>query len=313
MRTAREIERIAWKIREEVLQVLHEAGSGHTASSLGLAEFFATMYMGGVLEYDVEKPYWEGRDRLIVSNGHVVPVWYVTLAKAGFFPKSELWSLREMGSRLQGHPHRNLNSKFQIPNNKLQITNDKQEARGLKEGGGQVPGVENTGGPLGQGVSMSVGMGLGVKMRERHYKFEVGKVPRTFCLMSDAELQEGQVWEAFSFAVMNKLEQLTFIIDRNNIEIDAKVDEVVQIEPLEAKLEAWGMYVLEVDGHDPEELREAFEKDLAVHGRPAVLIMNTVPGKGVSFMENDFSWHGKVPDESELEKALKEIREKGGL
>ena len=175
MRSVRDIEIIAWKLRKIVLEMLYEAGSGHTASSLGLAEFFAVMY-GSVLRYDIENPDWEERDRLIVSNGHVVPIWYAVLAEMGFFPKDELKSLRKLGSGLQGHSHWK-----------------------------SVPGIENTGGPLGQGVSVAAGRGLGLMLKRRESGFGFGYVPKVFCLLSDAELQEGQVWEAFQFSVAKDL------------------------------------------------------------------------------------------------------------
>ena len=284
---------LAWKLRKEVLVMLHEAGSGHTASSLGLAEFMATMY-GSVLRYDVERPNWMGRDRLIVSNGHVVPIWYAVLAEFDFFPREELKTLRKLGSRLQGHPHT-------IYSDGRQVTCLRRQA-----GDELVPGVENTGGPLGQGVSVAVGRALGLKLQERELRSRLGYLPRVFCLLSDAELQEGQVWEAFQLAVKQRLSNLVFIIDRNNIQIDAYVDEVTQIEPLSAKLEAFGFEVREVDGNKVEDLVELFE-DRRLFEQPSGVIMKTVAGKGVSFMENKWEWHGKVPNKEELEKALVEL------
>ena len=290
---------LAWRLRKEVLMMLYEAGSGHTASSLGLAEFMVTMY-GSVLRYDVERPNWMGRDRLIVSNGHVVPIWYAVLAEFDFFPKKELKALRKLGSRLQGHPHT-------IYSDGRPACLPAQASAGRRvTGDGLVPGIENTGGPLGQGVSVAVGRALGLKLKERELKSRLGYLPRVFCLLSDAELQEGQVWEAFQLAVKQKLNNLVFIIDRNNIQIDAYVNEVTQIEPLSAKLEAFGFEVREVDGNKVEDLVELFE-DRRLFEQPSGVIMKTVAGKGVSFMENKWEWHGKVPNKEELERALEEI------
>lgn len=287
---AQDIQDKAWEMRRDVVEMLARAGSGHIASSLGLAEFFATMYLGGVMQYNPQDPWWEGRDRLIVSNGHVAPIWYAALAHAGFFPKEELLSYMSLGSKLQGHP---------------QIWMEKNSVDSKTRGG--TPGVENTGGSLGQGVSFATGISLALKLKKGELQRKFGYLPRTFCLMSDAELQEGQPWEAFLFAVQRKMSNLTFIIDRNNIEIDANIEDVSPIEPLEAKLEAMGLAVIEINGHEVEEIRDVFEKDLAIHVRPVVIIMHTIPGRGVSFMENDFEWHDRIPDENETKIAIEEI------
>lgn len=288
MKSAQELQQIAWKLRKEVLKILTKAGSGHTASSLGLAEFMAVMY-GSILRYNPERPDWGGRDRLIVSNGHVVPIWYAALAEFGFITKRELETLRQFGSRLQGHPHTFYQLSF--PKQKL------------------VPGIENTGGPLGQGVSVAVGRALGLSLKADLNRQRWGYQPRVFCLLSDAELEEGQVWEAFEFSVSHDLKDLVFIIDRNNIQIDAYVDEVIKLEPLTAKLEAFGLEVREVDGNRIEDLEMVFG-DRRLYQKSSVVIMKTVPGKGVSFMENKWEWHGKVPNRDELKMALKEIENK---
>ena len=287
MRPAQELKELAWKLRKEVLQVLVGAGSGHTASSLGLAEFVAVMY-GGVLRYIPDKPRWEGRDRLVVSNGHVAPIWYVTLAEFGFFPREELMSLRRLGSRLQGHPHT--------------IYSEGKEDL--------LPGIENTSGPLSQGVSVAVGISLGLRLKRDKLMWQVGHIPKVYCLMSDAELQEGQTWEAFELAVKQRVNNLVLIIDRNNIQIDTYVDKVMEIEPLEAKLEAFGFEVREIDGNKVEDLLMVFHDGRLGRERPSVVIMKTVAGKGVSFMENKWEWHGKVPSKEELERAIKEIDKK---
>ncbi len=285
MKSARELNQLAWGLRKEVLEMLAEAGSGHTASSLGLAEFMAVMY-GHILRYDPNHPNWEGRDRLVMSNGHAVPIWYAVLAEFGFIPKKELASLRRLGSDLQGHPH--------------------TEYRESAIGKGLVPGIENTGGPLGQGVSVAVGKALGLKLKEVELRHGFGYLPRVFCLLSDAELQEGQVWEAFEFAIKRNLKNLVLVIDKNNIQIDAYVDQVVRLEPLAAKLESFGFNVREVDGNRVTELIDLFSDGRLYEG-VSVVVMKTIPGKGVSFMENKWEWHGKVPNEEELEKALGEI------
>lgn len=286
---AQEVQDKAWKLRRDVVQMLAKAGSGHIASALGLSELFSTLYFGGVLHYDPKNPSWEGRDRLVVSNGHVCPIWYSSLARAGFFPVEELKTYSKMGSLLQGHPHLT-----------FEYDNDKVKRIGL-------PGIENSGGSLGQGLSLATGMALGLKLREEKLKREYGRIQRVFCLFSDAETQEGQAWEALQVAVMQKLSNLTFIIDRNNILIDGNVDDVSPIEPLDSKLESFGLHVLEVNGHDVEAIFKIFELDLAISSGPVAIILNTIPGKGVSFMENDFEWHDKIPSPEETKKAIEEI------
>lgn len=268
------------EIREEVIKVLVEAGSGHSAGSLGMADVFTALYFGGLLNLDPQHPWREDRDRIVLSAGHICPVLYVTLAHAGYFPKEELSTLRRIDSRLQGHPH----------------------ARSL-------PGVENTSGPLGQGTSVAVGMALALRA-----KFEVNKIPRVIGITSDGELQSGQVWEAAMMAAKNNLDHLTFITDRNQIQIDGYTEEVMPLEPLAQKIGSFGFQVLAVDGHNIQEILNALRFDLSIHRKPVWILSNTIPGKGVSFMENLPEWHGKLPMEpGQAVTALQELHRRRTL
>lgn len=270
----------AREIRVEIIKMLAEAESGHSAGPLGSTDLFASLYFGGIINFKKEEPYWEERDRLVLSCGHYAPVWYVTLALAGFFPIEELKTLRKLGSRLQGHPVRHV---------VYFGTNDKQ-----------LPGVENTGGPLGQGMSVAVGMALAGKMDKKKW--------RVVCVSSDAEQQEGQTWEAYQTAAKYGLGNLIFVIDRNEIQISGNLHEVMPIEPLRDKLTAFGLRVLEINGNNFEEILDAFEKAKLFPDQPKVIIMKTIAGKGVSFMEGNFQWHGKAPTNAEAEKALEELK-----
>ncbi len=281
MIAAHDVERVAGELRREVLRMIMDAGAGHLGSSLGLADFFATMYLGGVLRYNPHEPYWEGRDRLVVSNGHVAPIWYAALLRAGF-ARADRVSYAQFGSLLQGHPEIVMKGRQRIG----------------------FPGVENTGGSLGQGVSVATGIAAALRLGRSELVRRYGKMARVICLMSDAETQEGQTWEALQFASIQKLDVI-FVIDRNNIMIDAMVDEVSPIEPLTTKLEVMGIEAREVDGHDVDELRGVFEK---LGGRgPIALVMRTTAGKGVSFMEGRHEWHDRIPSESEYREAMKEL------
>ena len=270
----------AREIRIEMIKMLAKAESGHTAGAMGAADLFVSLYFGGLVNYKKEEPYWESRDRVVLSCGHYAPVWYATLALAGFFPIKELQTLRNLGSRLQGHPVRQISfsgSNYQ-----------------------QLPGVENTGGPLGQGISVAVGMALAAKMDRSKWK--------VVCISSDAEQQEGQTWEAYMTAAKYNLGNLTFIIDRNEIQISGNLHEVMPIEPLRDKLTSFGLRVFEINGNDTSEIMAAFEKGKLYPDQPKAMIMKTVAGKGVSFMEGDFRWHGKTPNNEEMEKALRELK-----
>lgn len=264
------LEGLAATIRQDIIKMLLEAGSGHSAGSLGMADIFTALYFY-VLNHNPKDPHWSKRDRLILSNGHICPVLYATLAHAGYFSVSELLTLRKLGSRLQGHPHRT-----------------------------SLPGLETTSGPLGLGLSQACGMAYAALMDKAKW--------RVVCLMGDGEQDCGNVWEAVLFAGKNRLHNLTAVIDRNNIQIDGFTEDVMPLEPLREKYEAFGWHVLEIDGHNFEDIISAFDQAKAIFEKPALIIAHTVPGKGVDFMENDFTWHGKPPNKEEAKKALNELR-----
>lgn len=270
-----DLAKIANAIREDIIKMLVSAGSGHSAGPLDMADVFTTLYFSGELNLNPKKPWDLDRDRIILSNGHICPVWYATLAHAGYFPKEELLTLRKIDSRLQGHPHYR-----------------------------ELPGVENTGGPLGQGLSQAIGVAMAARMDFKKY--------RTYCLMSDAELQEGQNWEAIMFAGKNNLANLTAIIDRNNIQIDGFTENIMPLEPLADKFRAFNWTVIDVDGHNYIEISNAINKAKTIFENPTVIIAHTIPGKGVDFMEGKFEWHGKPPNPDEAKLALKELRTLGG-
>ena len=268
------LEVTADEIRQSIIKMLIEAGSGHVAGPLDMADIFTALYFH-ILNIDPENPFKPDRDMLILSNGHICPVWYATLAHRGYFPISELATLRKLGTRLQGHPQYR-----------------------------SAPGIENSGGPLGQGLSQAAGLALAHKMDQ--------KPNRIYCLGSDAELQEGQIWEAAMFAGNKNLNNLTWIIDRNNIQIDGYTEKIMPIEPLRDKLEAFNWYVLEIDGHNFDEIIAACNHAKAILERPTVIIAHTIAGKGVDFMEYKFEWHSKTFKPGEAEKALDELRTLGG-
>lgn len=271
----KDLDQIAEKIREDVIAMLVAAGSGHSAGSLGMADVFTAIYFSKALNLDPNNPWDPNRDRVILSNGHICPVWYATLARAGYFPHEELLTLRQIGSRLQGHPHYKC-----------------------------LPGVENTAGPLGQGLSQAIGHGLAARIDKSDW--------RTICLLSDGELQEGQNWEAIMFAGKNNLYKLTAIIDRNNIQIDGFTENIMPLEPLTDKFKSFGWSVIEVDGHNIREIVDALDKAKSIFENPTAIIAHTIPGKGVDFMEHDFTWHGKPPNWAEATEALRELRSLGG-
>lgn len=272
------------EIREDIIQMLLAAGSGHAAGPLGMADVFTALYFGGVVNIDPKDPWNQTRDRVILSNGHICPVWYATLARAGFFPREKLLTLRKLGSGLQGHPHYR-----------------------------ELPGVENTGGPLGQGLSQAIGHALAVRMDVTSGKLPKGeRMPWVYCLMSDAELQEGQTWEAIMFAGKNNLHNITAVIDRNNIQIDGFTEDVMPLEPLVEKFKAFNWSVIEIDGHNIREAIDAFNKAMAIFENPTVIIAHTIPGKGVDFMDWNPVWHGKPPNREEASNALKQLRSMGG-
>ncbi|MBD3398172.1 transketolase [Candidatus Micrarchaeota archaeon] len=258
---------IANSIRKDVIEMLEEAKSGHSAGSIGLADIFTALYFN-VLYHDPKDPEWGERDRLVLSNGHVCPVMYAALAEAGYFPKEELMTLRKLGSRLQGHPHR-----------------------------GSLPGIENSSGPLGQGFSIAVGMAIAAKRERKRW--------RVYTIVSDGEQQEGQVWEAAMLAYKFRLGNLTAIMDRNNIQIDGFTEEVNPLEPIVAKYRAFGWHVIEVDGHNIKKIIDACEESKAIYERPTMIIAHTIPGKGIPFMEFLTEWHGKPPTKEQAAEAYK--------
>jgi len=267
----KELKLMANTIRKDLIEMLLEAKSGHSAGPLGMADVFAVLYFN-ILNYNPKNPEWKERDRLILSNGHIVPVRYAAMAEAGFFPKEELKTLRKLGTRLQGHPH------------DLAL-----------------PGLESTSGPLGQGTSIAAGVALAAKMDKKDF--------HVICLAGDGEINEGQAWEAFMFAAKNKLDNLIYVIDRNFIQIDGNTEGIMPLDPLNKKFEAFNFHVIELDGNNIKELIKGFEKAKTLTGKPICIIANTVPGKGVSFMENKFEWHGMPPNKEQAEKALKELNE----
>lgn len=256
------LELTANNIRKNIIEMLIEAKSGHTAGPLGMADIFTAFYFH-ILNHDPKKPDWAERDRLILSNGHICPVRYATMAEAGYFPKKELMTLRKLGTRLQGHPHRSA-----------------------------LPGVETTSGPLGSGLGQSAGMAYAARMDNKRH--------RIYCLMSDGEHNAGNTWESAMFAGKNKLNNLTAVIDRNNIQIDGYTEDIMPLEPLRDKYEAFGWHVLEIDGHNFQAIVDAVSEAKAIYEKPTVIIAHTIPGKGVSFMENDFKWHGVPPGISDM-------------
>ena len=260
------------EIRVEIIKILSDAGSGHPAGALGSADFWTVLYLGNLVNVRPNDPWWEDRDRVVLSAGHYCPVLYSVLAEKGFFPKEELYTLRKIDSRVQGHP----------------------VARCL-------PGVETSSGPLGQGISQAVGMALAGKMDRKKW--------RVVCFMGDGEQDEGQVWEAYMSAAKYKLSNLTIVVDRNNIQIDGHTEDVMPLEPFRFKLESFGLNVIEVDGHNLEEIINAYNMSKVYFDKPTVIVLHTIPGKGVDFMENEYSWHGKAPGAGEASLALKELKE----
>lgn len=268
------LERQANLIRQDVIKMLVTAGSGHSAGPLGMADVFTSLYFA-VVNHDPKRPEWPDRDRVILSNGHIAPILYATLAHAGYFSKTKLRTLRKLGSGLQGHPHR-----------------------------GALPGIENTSGPLAQGFSQAIGIALAARMDRKKYQI--------YCLLGDGELNEGQIWEAVMFAGREKLHNLTVIVDRNNIQIDGMTEDIMPLEPLADKWRAFNWHVLEVDGHNSEEIVDACHTARAIYEKPTVILAHTIPGKGVDFMEFDYTWHGKTPNAEEAKKALHQLRTLGG-
>lgn len=265
------------EIRESIIEMLLEAGSGHTAGPLGMADIFTALFFH-ILKHNPKNPSWEDRDRVVLSNGHICPVYYATLAHIGYFPIEELKTLRKFGSRLQGHPHREF-----------------------------LPMLETSSGPLGSGLSQAVGMALADRLDNSRSS---GK--QFYCFLGDGELDEGQNWEAFLLAGKEKLQNLTVIIDRNNIQIDGFTEDIMPLNPLDKKLEAFNFNVQTIDGHDFSQIIGAIGEAHAVFDRPSVIIANTIPGKGVPQFERRYEWHGKAPNKEEAVIALRELHTLGG-
>ena len=271
------IEEKANNIRTSIIEMLLEAGSGHTAGPLGMSDIFATLFFHS-LKHNPENPTWEDRDRLILSNGHICPVYYATMAHAGYMPVEELKTLRKFGSRLQGHPHREF-----------------------------MPWLETSSGPLGSGLSQAVGMALADRIDNG-----VQSEKTIYCLLGDGELNEGNNWEAIMLAGKEKLNNLLAIVDRNNIQIDGYTEDIMPLDSLRAKWEAFNWSVIEIDGHNIEEISNAINKAKAIFEKPTVIIAHTIPGKGVKEFERDYKWHGMPPNKEQADMALKELRTLGG-
>lgn len=274
---ARSLELKANDIRQSIIEMLTEAGSGHTAGPLGMADVFTLLYFG-VLNHDPKNPDWDERDRVVLSNGHICPVLYATLAHAGYFDVEELLTLRKLGSRLQGHPHR-----------------------------GTLPGIETSSGPLGSGLSQAVGMALAERI-DNPYSSKF-----FYCLAGDGELNEGQIWEALMHAGSEKLSNLIMIVDRNGIQIDGYTKDIMPLEPLAEKFESFNFDVQEVDGHSMRAMNDAIGKAQAVYSQPSVIIAHTIASKGVDVFERDFRWHGNPPGKGPEDRVTRDEQSKIAL
>lgn len=274
--TITQLQRKANDVRKDIIRMLEEAGSGHSAGPLGMAEIVTTLYFD-IMNIRPEDPEWDERDFFFLSNGHTVPVQYAVMAERGYFPKSELMTLRKFGSRLQGHPERT-----------------------------KLPGLENTSGPLGSGLSQAAGVTYVLQY--------IDKQPQRFVYVvtGDGELNEGNIWEAAMFAGKYKLGQLIVFIDRNNIQIDGNTEDVMPLEDLRGKWESFGWHVQEVDGHNVESIQDAASMARAITNKPSIIIAHTIPGKGVDFMEYDYKWHGMPPNAEQAKVALKKLRTLNG-
>ena len=270
--SVKELRHKAYVLREDIIKMLEHAGSGHSAGPLGLAEIFAALYFD-IMKLDPKNPDWDERDFFFLSNGHCVPIQYAAMAEAGFFPKEELMTLRRFGSRLQGHPERT-----------------------------KLPGLENTSGPLGSGLSQAAGVAYTLQyIDKRPHRW-------VYAVTGDGELDEGNIWEAAMFAGKNKLSQLIVFVDRNNIQIDGTTDQVMPLEDLHGKWESFGWHVQEIDGHNIESVIDAASMARAITNKPSVIIAHTIPGKGVDFMEYDYHWHGAPPNSEQAKEALHKLR-----
>lgn len=269
--TAEQLDKKAYEIRKDIIKMLEAAGSGHSAGPLGLADVFTALYFD-VLKHNPKDPDWDERDYLLLSNGHCAPVLYAAMAHSGYFDVKELSTLRQFGSRLQGHPERT-----------------------------KLPGLESTSGPLGCGLSQAVGLALGLRLNNQNHRF-------VYVVMGDGELDEGNIWEAAMLAPKYSLHNIIGIIDRNNIQLDGPTESVMPLEDLAKKWEAFGWHIIEVDGNNIEAVIDACTMAKAIVEKPVMIIAHTVPGKGVDFMEYDFRWHGMPPNREQAKLALNELR-----
>ena len=266
----KELQIMACKIRMGIVDSTNAAKCGHPGGSLSATEMFTYLY-NKELNVDPANPKWDGRDRFVLSKGHTAPGLYAALAHRGFFPVEDLLTLRKVGSYLQGHPNMNL-----------------------------IPGVDMSTGSLGQGISAAVGMALMAKMDKKDC--------RVYTLLGDGEIQEGQVWEAFMLAAHYALDNLCVIVDNNGLQIDGDIAKVMSPYPIVDKLEAFGFHVAQIDAHDFDQIEAALNEAKTIKGRPSAIVMKSVKGKGVSYMENDAGWHGKAPNDAEYEQAMAELR-----
>jgi transketolase len=274
--TIKQLEQKAYEVRKDIITMLEHAGSGHSAGPLDLAEIVTTLYFD-IMNIKPQEPEWDGRDYFFLSNGHCVPVQYAVMAERGYFPKEELMTLRRLGSRLQGHPERT-----------------------------KLPGLENTSGPLGSGLSQASGVAYTLQyLNHQTQRF-------VYAITGDGELNEGNIWEAAMFAGKYKLSQLIVFVDRNNIQIDGSTEDVMPLEDLVGKWQSFGWHVQEIDGHNVESIQDAVGMAKAITNRPSVIIAHTIPGKGVEFMEYNYHWHGTPPNSEQAKLALKELRTLGG-
>lgn len=274
--TLTQLEHKANQVRQDIIEMLVEAGSGHSAGPLGLADLVTALYFD-VMNIRPDDPEYESRDLFFLSNGHTVPVQYAAMAERGYFPKEELKTLRKLGSRLQGHPERTM-----------------------------LPGLENTSGPLGSGLSQAAGYAYSLQYLDKVlHRF-------VYVIAGDGELNEGNIWEAAMFAGKYKLSQLVLFVDRNNIQIDGSTEDVMPLEDLRGKFESFGWHVQEIDGHNIESIIDAASMARAINTRPSVVITHTIPGKGVDFMEYDYKWHGAPPNREQAKEALHKLRTLNG-
>ena len=264
-----ELEKMAKRLRRYVITMIATAGSGHPGGSLSAADIVTTLYFK-IMRHDPKNPQWPDRDRFILSKGHAAPVLYAALAESGYFPIEELSTLRKLDSRLQGHTDRTL-----------------------------TPGVEMSSGSLGQGLSFGIGVALASRLDGRHYQ--------TYVLLGDGECDEGQIWEAAMFAAHLKVDNLTAIVDKNELQLDGRTCDIMNLQPLADKWCAFNWHVLEINGHDIKQIVQAVKKANKIKGKPTVIIAHTIKGKGVSFMENNVDFHGKAPTPEEAARALKEL------